>query len=72
MADEARSLKQYGEIPDTGTRFECDEGSWKECVLVRVNDADVGIEGEEGEMTVEDLITFDDVDGQTTHTLSCP
>jgi len=46
MADEARSLKQYGEIPDT----------------VRVNDADVEIEGEDGEMNNEDLITFDNVD----------
>eukprot|EP00210_Caulerpa_lentillifera_P008088 g7722.t1 len=46
MADEARSLKQYGEIPDN----------------VRVNDADVEIEGEEGEFANEELISFDDVD----------
>lgn len=30
---------------------------------MRVNDADVEIEGEEGEMQNQDLITFDDVEG---------
>lgn len=62
MADEARSLKQYGEIPDTGRGCNCVEFAdvmW----IVRVNDADVEIEGEEGEMNNEDLITFDNVDG---------
>lgn len=30
--------------------------------IVRVNDADVEIEGEDGEMANEELITFDEVD----------
>jgi len=61
MADEARSLKQYGEIPDTG------EGqvvrARVDVVTVRVNEADVEIGSDEGEMD-EDLITFDNVDGK--------